>query len=55
MLPIRDARLAVPTGPGLGVEIDPAKVERYSKSEVRDQVFFDADNPAFIPRIGQIL
>jgi L-Ala-D/L-Glu epimerase len=55
MLPFRDGRLPVPTGPGLGVEIDRAKVERYAKSEVRDQVFFDADNPAFIPRIGAIL
>jgi L-alanine-DL-glutamate epimerase-like enolase superfamily enzyme len=55
MLPFRDGRLPVPTAPGLGVEIDPAKVDRYAKSEVRDQVFYDADNPPFIPRIGQIL
>lgn len=55
MLPIRNARLAVPTGPGLGIQVDPARVQRYAQSEVRDQVFFDADNPAFIPRIGQIL
>jgi hypothetical protein len=55
MLPFRDGRLPVPTGPGLGIEIDRAKVERYAKSEVRDQVFFDAGNPAFIPRIGAIL
>jgi L-alanine-DL-glutamate epimerase-like enolase superfamily enzyme len=55
MLPFRDGRLPVPTGPGLGVEVDPAKVERYTKSEVRDQVFFDADNPEFIPRVGAII
>jgi L-alanine-DL-glutamate epimerase-like enolase superfamily enzyme len=55
MLPIRNACLAVPTSPGLGVQVDPQKVDRYAKSEVRDQVFFDADNPDFIPRIGQIL
>jgi hypothetical protein len=55
MLPIQNARLAVPAAPGLGVEVDRAKVERYAQSEVRDQVFYDADNPEFIPRIGQIL
>jgi L-Ala-D/L-Glu epimerase len=55
MLPIREARLAIPTGPGLGVEVDRAKVERYAQSEVRDQVFYDVDNPEFIPRIGQIM
>jgi L-alanine-DL-glutamate epimerase-like enolase superfamily enzyme len=55
MLPFQKGRLALPSGPGLGVEIDPARVERFSRTEVRDQVFYDADNPAFIPRIGQIL
>jgi L-Ala-D/L-Glu epimerase / N-acetyl-D-glutamate racemase len=55
MLPIRAGRLAVPAGPGLGVQVDPAKVEHYAKSEVRDQVFYDADNPDFIPRIGVIM
>jgi L-alanine-DL-glutamate epimerase-like enolase superfamily enzyme len=55
MLSIKEGRLAVPTGAGLGVEIDPAKVDRYTRSEVRDQVFYDADNPEFIPRIGVIM
>jgi len=31
------------------------KVARYAKSEVRDQVFYDADNPDFISRIGIIM
>jgi L-Ala-D/L-Glu epimerase / N-acetyl-D-glutamate racemase len=55
MLPIREGRLAVPAGPGLGVQVDRAKVELYGKSEVRDQVFYDADNPDFVPRIGMII
>ena len=55
MLPIRAGRLTVPAGPGLGVQVDPAKVERYAKSDVRDQVFYDADDPDFIPRIGLIM
>ncbi len=55
MLPFQDGRLVLPAGPGLGVEVDPARVERYANCEVRDQVFYDADNPEFIPRTGAIM
>jgi L-alanine-DL-glutamate epimerase-like enolase superfamily enzyme len=54
-LAFRDGRLALPEGPGLGVTLDRAAVERFSRQEAREQVFYDADNPDFIPRIGQIL
>lgn len=31
------------------------KVEQYARLSAWDTVFYDAGNPAFIPRIGQIL
>lgn len=55
MLPLKGGKMPLPTGPGLGVELDPEKVERYHKLEVRETVFYDHDNPEWIPRIGQIL
>jgi L-Ala-D/L-Glu epimerase len=48
-------RLRVPTGPGLGVVLDEAKVEEANRKEVRESVFYDDLNGALIPRIGQIL
>jgi L-alanine-DL-glutamate epimerase-like enolase superfamily enzyme len=55
MLAIRNGRLALPQGPGLGVTLDRAAVERFARQEARETVFYDRDNPDFIPRIGQIL
>lgn len=55
MLPLRGGMLEVPQGAGLGVALDPLKVERYHQLEARDSVFYDPDNPEFIPRTGQIL
>ncbi|MEW5980035.1 MAG: mandelate racemase/muconate lactonizing enzyme family protein [Acidobacteriota bacterium] len=49
------AGLTVPHGPGLGVELDPAKVERYSKLEGQDRVFTLGSDPRFIPRSRMIL
>ncbi|MCL6547508.1 MAG: mandelate racemase/muconate lactonizing enzyme family protein [Alicyclobacillus sp.] len=45
----------VPDSPGIGVELDPARVTRYAKDEVREMVFYDAPDSQDIPRIGQIL
>jgi len=45
----------VPTGPGLGIALDPAKFAQYSSGPVREMVFYDYDNPAFIPRTGVII
>ncbi|MBI3910162.1 MAG: mandelate racemase/muconate lactonizing enzyme family protein [Armatimonadetes bacterium] len=56
MLPLKGGRLPLPLDrPGLGVELDPARVEHYHRLEARDSVFYDPDNPAFIPRTGVIL
>jgi hypothetical protein len=44
----------VPSGPGLGVELDDAAVERLANFQVRESVFYDEiDGEA--PRVGQIL
>lgn len=55
MLPLRGGRMRLPSGPGLGVELDREKVERYHRYEARETVFYDHDRPEWIPRIGQIL
>jgi L-alanine-DL-glutamate epimerase-like enolase superfamily enzyme len=55
MLPLRGGSIAVPEGPGLGVQLDPEKVEKYHRLEARDSVFYDPDDPNFIPRTGQIM
>ncbi len=47
-------RLRVPKGPGLGVCLDPGKIERLAQLELRESVFYD-DIKAEAPRIGQIL
>ena len=46
--------LPVPNGPGLGVELDPKKLAQYAKTEARETVFGDADDPQWIPRIGDL-
>jgi L-alanine-DL-glutamate epimerase-like enolase superfamily enzyme len=54
-LAFHQGRLTLPDGPGLGVTLDREAVDRFARQEARDQVFYDSDNPDFIPRIGQIL
>jgi L-alanine-DL-glutamate epimerase-like enolase superfamily enzyme len=49
------ARLAVPHGPGLGVEIDEAKMAAYSEIRGTDRVFAQGPGERFIPRAGVIL
>lgn len=51
----RDARLTVPKKPGLGVELSPEKVERYSYIEGEDRVFANGPGDRLIPRSGMIL
>jgi len=46
--------LAVPRGPGLGVELDEEAVDRLANFEVRESVFYDEIDGA-APRVGQIL
>lgn len=46
--------LTLPDGPGLGVELDHEKLDRYSRYEARETVFGDADDPRWIPRIGTL-
>ncbi|MFN3652097.1 MAG: mandelate racemase/muconate lactonizing enzyme family protein [Armatimonadota bacterium] len=55
MLPLKGGKMPLPTGPGLGVELDPEKVERYHRYEAREAVFYDHDDPSWIPRVGQLL
>lgn len=45
----------VPTGPGLGVSLDAAKLAQFGSQPVREMVFYDYDNPDFIPRTGVII
>jgi len=41
---IRDGSMRVPEGPGLGVEVDWAKVERYRTDEIKD-AYLDTTRP----------
>jgi L-alanine-DL-glutamate epimerase-like enolase superfamily enzyme len=54
-LEIKDGKIALPPGAGIGVEIDPTLLEEFSKTDVRESVFFDDIESADMPRIGQIL
>lgn len=54
-LKCKQSEIALPDQPGLGIELDMAKVQRYGKSMVREMVFYDKNDPNFQPRIGQIL
>ncbi len=49
------ACLTVPRLPGLGVALDAAKIEKYSKLEGEDRVFTSTSDRRFIPRSRMIL
>lgn len=53
-LDLAGGTLAVPRSAGLGVELDPASVERLSQLQIRESVFYD-DIHGEAPRVGQIL
>jgi hypothetical protein len=54
-LEIKGGMIAVPNGPGLGVELDPEKLEELTKTDVRESVFFDSVEDENMPLIGQVL
>jgi len=54
-LEITDGAIALPTKAGIGVEIDDAKIAKFSKVDVRESVFFDDIENEEMPLIGQIL
>ena len=49
------ARLTVPRGPGLGVELNASQIAKYSKLEGEDRVFTSSSDSRFIPRSRMIL
>jgi L-alanine-DL-glutamate epimerase-like enolase superfamily enzyme len=49
------ARIMVPKGPGLGVELDVKKVDRYAKIDAKDNVFTASADKRYIPRSRMIL
>jgi L-Ala-D/L-Glu epimerase len=51
----KDGCLSVPQKPGLGVELAPAKVDRYAQIEGEDRVFAKGPGDRFIPRSRMIL
>jgi hypothetical protein len=44
----------VPSGAGLGVELDPEALDRLSQLSLRESVFYD-EIGGHAPRVGQIL
>jgi L-alanine-DL-glutamate epimerase-like enolase superfamily enzyme len=54
-LEITNGKIAVPRASGIGVEIDPQKLEDFSKVDVRESVFFDDIENEDMPLIGQLL
>jgi len=54
-LKIVNGAIALPEGPGLGVELDPQKLDEFEKYDIRESVFFDNIDDEEMPRIGQIL
>jgi len=54
-LEIINGKVDVPQSAGIGVQIDMQKLEAFSKTDVRESVFFDDIGSEDMPRIGQIL
>jgi len=54
-LEIVNGSIALPQGPGLGVELDPVKLSEFEKYDVRESVFFDNIGDEQMPMIGQII
>jgi hypothetical protein len=54
-LPLAGGRMALPEGPGLGVNLDPAKLALFTKDQTRESVFFDNIEDEKMPLVGQIL
>ena len=54
-LQIINGHVKMTAGPGLGVALDPEKLERFEKCDVRESVFFDNIEDEQMPLIGQLL
>jgi len=54
-LDIKNGKIDLLSGAGLGVEIDELKLEEFSKIDIRESVFFDDIDNEDMPLIGQIL
>lgn len=54
-LVIADGKIQVPNAPGLGIEIDEAKMAEFTRCDVRESVFFDKIDDEGMPLVGQIL
>jgi L-alanine-DL-glutamate epimerase-like enolase superfamily enzyme len=53
-LAVERGTVDVPSGPGLGVQLDPEALDRLSQLSLRESVFYD-DIGGRAPRVGQIL
>ncbi|GAA1827020.1 enolase C-terminal domain-like protein [Agromyces salentinus] len=56
-MPYRDGAIAVPTGPGLGVELDPEKMDKYERyfeehGDYYARFHVDERNPDWVPTVG---
>ena len=54
-LQIVNGGIALPQGPGLGIALDPQKLDEFKRCDLRESVFFDNIDDDQMPRIGQIL
>jgi len=54
-LKIKNGKIILLDKPGLGIELDEQKLAKFSKSDVRESVFFDNIEDENMPYIGQIL
>jgi len=54
-LELKNGKITLSESPGLGVSLDPEKLEQFKRCEVRESVFFDNIEDESMPLIGQVL
>lgn len=54
-LEIVNGKINVPGGAGLGVELEAAKIDELTKTDVRESVFFDSIDDENMPLIGRVM
>lgn len=54
-LKIVNGKVTMNSKPGLGVSLDPEKLEQFEKCDVRESVFFDNTQDEQMPLIGQLI
>ena len=54
-LEIVDGKIALPHGPGIGIDVDDEKMKEFSKVDIRESVFFDDIENEAMPLIGQLI